>query len=44
MLRTLYSEKLSVYKLVLKEQKITFDEKLHYISNLSETDGTNAAE
>lgn len=44
MLRNVYSERLRGYKQALKDHKISFDEKLHYISDLSEADGTKAAE
>lgn len=44
MLRNVYSERLQGYKQALKDHKIAFDEKLLYISDLSETDGTKAAE
>ncbi len=44
MLRNVYSERLRGFKQALKDHKISFDEKLHYISNLSEDDGTKAAE
>jgi LacI family transcriptional regulator len=44
MLRNVYSERLRGYKEALKDHKISFDEKLLYISDLSEADGTKAAE
>jgi LacI family transcriptional regulator len=44
MLRNVYSERLRGYKQALKDHKIPFEEKLVYISNLSEADGTEAAE
>jgi LacI family transcriptional regulator len=44
MLRNVYSERLRGYKQALKDHKIPFNEKLIYISTLSETDGTKAAE
>ncbi len=44
MLRNVYADRLSGYKQALKDNKIPFNEKLIYLSNLTETDGTNAAE
>jgi LacI family transcriptional regulator len=44
MLRNVYSERLRGYKQALKEQGISFEEKLLYISDLTEADGTEAAE
>ncbi|MES2776867.1 MAG: LacI family DNA-binding transcriptional regulator [Bacteroidota bacterium] len=44
MLRNVYSERLSGYKKALKDHKIPFSERLVYISDLSEADGTKAAE
>jgi LacI family transcriptional regulator len=44
MLRNVYSERLRGYKQALKDYKISFDDKLVYISNLTEADGTEAAE
>ena len=43
MLRDVYSERLKGYKKALQDHKIPFDEKLIYISNLSEEAGTEAA-
>lgn len=43
-LRNVYSERLKGYQQALKDHKITFSDRLLYISNLSETDGTLAAE
>jgi len=43
MLRDVYSERLRGYKKALQDHKIPFDEKLIYISNLSEEAGTDAA-
>jgi LacI family transcriptional regulator len=43
MLRDVYSERLKGYKRALKDFNIPFDEKLIYISNLSEDDGVEAA-
>ena len=43
MLRDVYSERLRGYKKALLDHKIPFDEKLIYISNLSEEAGTEAA-
>ena len=43
MLRDVYSERLRGYKTALQDHEIPFDEKLIYISNLSEEAGTNAA-
>ena len=42
-LRDVYSERLRGYKKALQDYKIPFDEKLIYISNLSEDAGTEAA-
>jgi len=42
-LRDVYSERLRGYKKALQDHKITFDEKLIYISNLSEEAGSDAA-
>lgn len=44
MLRNVYSERLRGYKHALRDHKIPFEDKLVYISNLSEADGTEAAE
>jgi LacI family transcriptional regulator len=44
MLRDVYSERLRGYKRALQDNNIAFDEKLVYISNLSEQAGTEAAE
>lgn len=44
LLRDVYSERLRGYKKALQDYKIQFDEKLLYISNLSEQAGTEAAE
>jgi LacI family transcriptional regulator len=44
MLRNVYSERLRGYRQALKDHKISFNEKLVYISNLGEADGTHAAE
>jgi LacI family transcriptional regulator len=44
MLRNVYSERLKGYKQALKDHKIPFEDKLVYITNLSEADGTAAAE
>jgi LacI family transcriptional regulator len=43
MLRDVYSERLRGYKKALQDHKIPFNEKLIYISNLSEEAGTEAA-
>ena len=43
MLRDVYSERLRGYKDALKDHKIPFDEKLIYISTLTEEAGTEAA-
>ena len=43
MLRDVYSERLKGYKKALQDHKIPFDEKLIYISNLSEEAGSDAA-
>ena len=43
MLRDVYSERLRGYKDALKDHKISFDEKLIYISTLTEEAGTEAA-
>ena len=43
MLRDVYSERLRGYKEALQDFKIQFDEKLIYISNLTEEAGTEAA-
>ena len=43
MLRDVYSERLRGYKKALQDHNIPFDEKLIYISNLSEEAGTDAA-
>ena len=43
-LRNVYAESLRGYKKALKDYKIPFDEKLLYISKLSEEAGTEAAE
>ncbi|HMO62566.1 MAG TPA: LacI family DNA-binding transcriptional regulator [Ferruginibacter sp.] len=44
MLRNVYAERLRGYKQALKDHKIAFADKLVYISNLTEADGTRAAE
>lgn len=44
MLRNVYSERLRGYKQALKDHKIPFNDKLVYISNLTEAAGTEAAE
>ena len=44
MLRNVYSERLRGYKQALKDHKVTFEEKLVYISNMTEESGTEAAE
>ncbi|MBC7890162.1 MAG: LacI family DNA-binding transcriptional regulator [Ferruginibacter sp.] len=44
MLRTVYAERLRGYKEALKYYQIAFDEKLVYVSKLSEESGTAAAE
>ena len=44
MLRNVYTERLRGYKEALKDYKIPFNEKLIYISKLSEESGTAAAE
>lgn len=44
MLRNVYAERLRGYKQALKDHKISFTDKLVYISNLTEADGTKAAE
>jgi LacI family transcriptional regulator len=44
MLRNVYSERLRGFKQALKDHRVSFDEKLLYISELTETDGTRAAE
>jgi len=44
MLRDVYSERLRGYKEALHDHKIPFDEKLIYISNLTEEAGTEAAQ
>jgi LacI family transcriptional regulator len=44
MLRNVYSDRLNGYKQALKDNKIPFNEKLVNVSNLTEADGTNAAE
>jgi len=44
MLRNVYSERLKGYQQALKDHKIAFNDRLLYISNLSETDGTLSAE
>jgi LacI family transcriptional regulator len=44
MLRDVYSERLGGYKKALQDHKISFDEKLLYISDLSEQAGIEAAE
>jgi len=44
MLRDVYSERIRGYKRALQDNNIVFDEKLVYISNLSEQAGTDAAE
>ena len=44
LLRDVYSERLRGYKKALQDHQIVFDEKLLYISNLSEDAGTEAAE
>jgi LacI family transcriptional regulator len=43
MLRDVYSERLKGYKKALQDHKIPYDEKLIYISNLTEEAGTEAA-
>lgn len=43
MLRNVYTERLKGYKDALREYKIPFDEKLHYISDMTEEAGTKAA-
>ena len=43
MLRDVYSERLKGYRKALQDHKIPFNEKLIYISNLSEEAGTGAA-
>jgi len=43
MLRNVYAERLRGYKQALKDHKISFTDKLVYICNLTEADGTNAA-
>ena len=43
MLRDVYSERLRGYKKALQDHKIPFEEKLIYISNLTEEAGTKAA-
>ena len=43
MLRDVYSERLKGYRKALQDHKIPFNEKLIYISNLSEEAGTDAA-
>ena len=43
-LRNVYSERLKGYRQALKDHKIAFNERLLYVSNLSEADGTLAAE
>ena len=43
-LRDVYSERLRGYKRALQDYKISFDDKLHYVSNLSEQAGIEAAE
>jgi LacI family transcriptional regulator len=42
-LRDVYSERLRGYKRALQDHKIPFDEKLIYISNLTEEARTDAA-
>jgi LacI family transcriptional regulator len=44
LLRDVYSERLRGYKKALQDFNIPFDDTLHYISNLSEQAGTDAAE
>lgn len=44
MLRNVYSDRRQGYKQALKDHKIPFDEKLVYISDLTEESGTEAAE
>ncbi|HEY0680560.1 MAG TPA: LacI family DNA-binding transcriptional regulator [Chitinophagaceae bacterium] len=44
MLRNVYADRLRGYKTALKDYKIQFEEKLLYISKLSEQAGTEAAE
>jgi LacI family transcriptional regulator len=44
MLRNVYSERLRGHKQALKDHKIPFENKLVYITNLSEADGTESAE
>ena len=44
MLRNVYEERLKGYKQALHDHKILFDEKLLYISKLTEESGTEAAE
>ena len=44
MLRNVYAERLRGYKQALKDNRIPFAEKFACISNLSETDGTNAGD
>jgi LacI family transcriptional regulator len=43
MLRDVYSERLRGYKKALQDHNVSFDEKMIYISNLSEQAGTEAA-
>jgi LacI family transcriptional regulator len=43
LLRNVYADRLRGYKQALKDHRITFDEKLLYISTLSEDAGTQAA-
>jgi len=44
MLRNVYSERLKGYQQALKDHKIPFNDRLLYISDLSEMDGTRSAE
>lgn len=44
MLRNVYTDRLKGYKQALRDNKISFDEKLVWISKLNEEAGTNAAE
>jgi len=44
MLRNVYTDRLKGYKQALRDHKISFDEKLVWISKLNEEAGTNAAE
>lgn len=44
LLRNVYADRLKGYKQALRDHKITFEEKLVYISKLNETAGTDAAQ